>query len=98
MTLKRIDAVSVGKVLAVLYGLLGLIIGLVVTLVSIMGSAVGAAASGSNEAWFGLLFGAGAIVALPIFYAVVGFIGGLIMSTLYNVASSWVGGIEVELE
>ena len=44
-----------------------------------------------------MLFGAGAVVILPIVYGCIGFVGGLIMAPLYNLVAKVVGGIEVEL-
>jgi hypothetical protein len=43
-----------------------------------------------------MLFGAGAIVILPICYAAFGFIMTLIMTALFNVIVGITGGIEVD--
>jgi hypothetical protein len=40
----------------------------------------------------------GAIVIAPVFYGVLGAIGGLIMAFLYNIVARMAGGIEVQLE
>ncbi len=98
MVLKRIGVFSCGKVLAALYAGMGLIIGAIFTLFSVLGSAIGFAASGEGEALFGMLFGMGAIVILPLFYGVCGFLGGLLMSWIYNLVAGLVGGLELELE
>lgn len=45
----------------------------------------------------GALFGVGAVVFLPIFYAIIGFLGGLIGAGLYNALAGIVGGVEAEL-
>ncbi len=45
---------------------------------------------------FPMFIGAGAIVILPIFYAVFGFIGTLIMASLFNLVVGITGGIEVD--
>ncbi|MCP4654067.1 MAG: hypothetical protein GY856_01480 [bacterium] len=98
MVLKRIGVLSCGKVSGLLYGIMGLIIGAIFTLVSLLGAAIGAMSSGSNEAWFGALFGVGAIIILPIFYGVLGFIMGIISAALYNLVAGFAGGLEIELE
>ena len=42
-------------------------------------------------------FGAGAIVFLPIFYGVLGFVMTLVGATLFNVVVGITGGIEVDV-
>jgi len=46
----------------------------------------------------GVLFGVGAIVALPIFYGLLGFIFALIGAAVYNLVASWVGGVELDVQ
>ena len=98
MVLKKVGVLSCGKVLGILYALLGLLIGAVVSLLSIVGAAIGSANGESAEAFLGLLFGVAAIVAMPLLYGGMGFIGGLITAALYNLVAGFVGGLEVELE
>jgi len=43
-----------------------------------------------------MFMGAGAIVIMPIFYGVLGFIGTLIMASLFNLVVGITGGIEVD--
>jgi hypothetical protein len=45
----------------------------------------------------GMFFGAGAIVVLPIFYGVLGFVMTLIGAALFNLVVGVTGGIEVEV-
>ena len=92
--IKKIGVLSLGKVLGILYALMGFLIGAIMTLFSLVSST----ASSSILGIFGVLFGIGAIILLPIFYGIAGFIGGLIAALLYNLVASWVGGIEVETE
>lgn len=94
MILKSVGVFSVGKVFACLYAMLGLILGGLFSLLSLAGVAAG----GMNAGPGALIFGAGAIIVLPIFYGVIGFIGGIITGALYNVAASIAGGVEIELE
>lgn len=97
MVLRRVGAVSLAKVFGVLYGLLGLILGGFLALFSLLGAGIGAA-SGSEEAWFGAIFGVGAVIILPILYGVIGFVAWWIGGALYNLVAGMVGGIVVELE
>ena len=50
-----------------------------------------------NPLWSGM-FGVGAIVVLPVLYGLLGALGGLIFSGLYNVIARLVGGIQVTLQ
>jgi hypothetical protein len=56
----------------------------------------GAMGDTEGGAFLGLLFGAGAIIVMPICYAILGFIGSFIMALLFNVAVGMTGGIEIE--
>ena len=91
MTVRRIGVLSVAKVMGILYAGLGLLVGSVFTLFALLGSAIGMA-SGEEGAIFGLIFGVGAIILMPLFYGTIGFIVGLVASALYNLAAGMVGG------
>jgi len=97
MVIKRVDPVSAAKIGVVLYGLLGLVIGACVSVAALVfSSAMAAASDQAGGSMFGMLFGAGAIVIMPIFYGVIGFVMTLISAALYNVASKITGGVEIE--
>ncbi len=92
LKLRRLGVLSVGLLMGVLYGLFGLIAGLFITLISV-------AVSGAfDQSGFGFLFGIGSIIILPIFYGILGFLGGLIFALIYNLAGTFTGGIEMEFE
>jgi hypothetical protein len=100
--LRRIGAASCAKILAVLYGILGVIMGVAFSLIIL----VGALAGGSPELTPGMpamrgqltfLFAVASIVFFPIFYAVIGAVFGLIGASLYNFVASRMGGIEIEI-
>jgi hypothetical protein len=97
MILKSVGVVSVGKVLGCLYALLGLIVGAVISLLAMAGLAVGRPPQNQPQGVAAIIMGVGAIIVLPIFYGLVGFIGGIISAALYNLVASVVGGIELEL-
>jgi hypothetical protein len=73
--LTKIGVLSLGKVFGAIYALIGLIFGAIMTLMSLVGSSM----MGNNGAIAGMMFGVGAIIALPIFYGIIGFIFGMIM-------------------
>ncbi len=88
----RIEPLSLAKVFGILYAVLGLLYG---AMLAAFGSIF--AAMGGPYASIGGL-GIGALIGFPIFFAVTGFIGGLIMGALYNLVAGWVGGVEVEVD
>ena len=79
--------------LALLYGIIGLIAIPFFLFMAAMSSQMPPDARGPMMA-----MGAGAALFAPILYAVVGFIGGIIGAVIYNVVAKWVGGIEVEVD
>lgn len=93
MIIKRIEPLSLARVLAAIYGGLGLIFGVVLSLFSLFAGGVPGGPAGA-ELW---LF-RGAFLLLPLFYGVIGFVGGFIVSLLYNFVSGVVGGIELEVD
>lgn len=79
------------------YALVGLLVGAIVSLVSMVGVAIGTAGGESPGAFLGVFFGVAAIVALPLFYGAMGFIGEVISAALYNFIVGFTGGVELEL-
>ena len=98
MVIKRIGALSLAKIAAVLYAGIGLLIGAVFALVGMAGFASQMGGAGSALPFGGMLFGVGAIVILPICYGVMGFIFTLIGATIFNAAARLTGGVEIEVQ
>ena len=99
-TLKRIGPGSAFKVGMVTYALFGLVIGVCIALFSLaagpLGKLAGADASpGARALGFGM--GIGAIIVAPIFYGIVGGIGGALGAIIYNLVAGWIGGLEVDI-
>jgi hypothetical protein len=93
--IKRFEPLSVMKIAAICYALLGLLEG---ALFSVFFASIPFANKGANmPAFLGPIFGGLAIVAFPILFAVIGAIGGGLGAAIYNVAAKYVGGIEVEV-
>jgi hypothetical protein len=105
MIINRVRPLSVGKIAAFLYGIIGLFIGAVIAVFALFGGLMTGAAGAANDAQgpgaaFGALFGVAgvaAIVIAPIFYGIMGFLGAVIMAAIYNLVSRIVGGIEVDV-
>lgn len=99
MKIRRVGALSLGKILGVLYAVAGLLLGLVFSIAGMFGAAIGMSQQeGPGAALLGLLFGVGAIVILPLVYGTMGFIVGLIVAVVYNIVARMAGGIELDLE
>ena len=91
VVLKRIGVLSAAK----LEGLLMVIFGLIMGIIFAVFGAAGATLSGFGA--FGASVGILAIIIMPIFYGIIGFIGGAVGAFLYNLIAGWIGGIELEL-
>ena len=95
MIVKRVGPLSCAKLSGTLYALIGLLIGGVVSMIAMAG---GAASDSPFGTGIGAAVGMGAIVILPIFYGLMGFVATLIGAWLYNVVAGMVGGIELEVQ
>ena len=95
MVVKRIGPLSFAKVSGMIYGFMGLIFGAFISLFSLVG---GALAPGKDAGMAGMIFGAAAIVVLPLFYGILGFVFSLIGAALYNLIAGWVGGVELDVQ
>lgn len=86
---KSFDVVSVGKIFAAIWAIIGFLYGLVFALFASMFAGmpgVGGMAVG---------FGIAAIIILPIVFAFIGFVAGVIGAFIYNIVAARVGGIVV---
>ena len=95
MIIKRIGPLSVAKLSAVLYAVMGLVLGGVFSLVGLAG---GFASDTGGTAGVGAILGVAAIVVFPIFYGLMGFVLTLFAAWLYNFAADFVGGVEVDIQ
>ena len=93
MIIRRVSPFSVAKIAGLLYVILGLLFGGIVSMLALAGWGAG----NDDDGGMGMLFGAGAIIVLPIVYGCMGFVVTGIMAALYNVVSGIIGGVEVEV-
>jgi hypothetical protein len=100
MRLKRIEPVSLGKILGLMYVVLGFIVGFFVSAICIIGTLVGMPGRGDSPFphILGLFFGIGSVILFPFLYGVLGFVGGIIAGWFYNIIAKWTGGIEMEFD
>ena len=95
--IKRMGVFSVAKIQALICTVLGLIIGVLYGLIFIIFGAALMSQQGASGA-SGVVIGLVIMVTAPIMYGIFGFISGLIVGFIYNVAAGFVGGIELDLE
>jgi hypothetical protein len=99
LKLRRIAPLQAGKLLAAFYGLLSLIFVPFALFFMAMGSFAARHQGGSTPPlplMFGM--GIGLLIMLPVFYAGMGFIFGVLSAWIYNVLAGWMGGFELEFE
>jgi hypothetical protein len=89
--LTNINPLKLGITLGIIYGVLSLIF--VIPIFAIM-SMVGAMSAKTGAPALPVVFTGVFIIFLPIIYAVLGFIAGVISAFIYNVVAKWTGGIE----
>jgi len=102
LRINKMGVLSVAKIQGLIGLIIGLLIGLIYGFFIIVYSLFGAGMVGGDAAVAigggGVVLGIVAIIFFPIFYGVLGFIGGAIGAALYNVFARVVGGIEMETE
>jgi hypothetical protein len=95
--IRRFEPLSVMKIAAICYALVGLIEGAIFSLIfSVV--PFGLQDAPHFPRVFGLFFSGFAILIFPIMFAVMGAIGGGLVAVVYNVSARYVGGIQVEVE
>ena len=91
--LKRIGLASAFKIGLVSYAFLGLIAGVFCSLIALTGASFAPHA----HMPFACAVGLTAVIVCPIVYGIIGGIAAVIGALIYNLASGWVGGVEVEI-
>ena len=98
MVVKRIDAMSLARISGVLYAAIGLVVGGIVAIFAMLGSAMGDSSELGMGVMGGMFMGVGAVIFMPVFYGLMGFVGGLICALLYNVLARGMGGVRIDVE
>ena len=99
--IKRMGVFSCAKIYSITLAAMGLIVGVIYGLIFMVVGGAMMAGGGRDSGAAGassLVIGLVMMIAIPIFYGVIGFIGGLIGALVYNVAAGVVGGLELDLE
>ena len=99
--IKRVGVFSCAKIYSITLAAMGLIVGIIYGLIFMVVGGAMMAGGGRDSGAAGassLVIGLVMMIAIPVFYGIIGFIGGLIGGLVYNVAAGVVGGLELELE
>ena len=99
--IRRMGVLSCAKIYSITLAALGLILGVIYGLIFMVVGGAMMAGGGRDSGTAGassLVIGLVMMIAIPVFYGVIGFVGGIIGALVYNVAAGVVGGLELELE
>lgn len=95
MELKKIGIWSTGKILAVISFIFGIL--LAILLLILQKVAVGTQLAGVADLSSLTQITTSALLVLPFYYALIGFLSGVVFAFLYNIISGWIGGIKIEV-
>jgi hypothetical protein len=91
--LEKLGVMSVAKFGGIYGALIGLIGEILIAVMSsiFLGGIYGSVVPGA----YSIIYGWGAIIWAPLFYGMIGFIGGIIGAFLFNIIAKMAGGIEM---
>jgi len=95
--LKRIEPLQLGKMLGATYGLLSLLF-VPFFLLFVILTVLAPGSDGDPPKIAIVLTNVAFAILLPLTYAVMGFVFGLIGAWVYNLVARWIGGLEFEIE
>ncbi len=87
--LKRLAVVQTGRILAVIYAVIGAVMIVLALLCILVGMLVGAKAVAVAML---------PMAAMALLYPLLGFAGGVVAAALYNLAARWVGGLRFTVD
>src|SRR5829696_412505 len=99
--IRRMGVLSCAKIYSITLAAMGLIIGVIYGLIFMVVGGAMMAGGGRDAGMAGgssLVIGLVMMIAIPVMYGIIGFIGGIIGALVYNVAAGVVGGLELEIE
>lgn len=96
MQIKRVRVWSAAKVCGVLGGFIGVLVAGVAGMVGVISGDFYRGLNASDAVSLGARVGF--VMAFPLIYAGLGFVGGALHAVIYNLVAEFFGGIEVDLE
>jgi small-conductance mechanosensitive channel len=92
--IKSVGVLSCAKIFALIHFAIGLIFVPFFLLIAMVGAFAGPKAGNALPAAVAIVMA----VFMPFLYALIGFTMGALGAWIYNLASGWLGGIEMELQ
>lgn len=96
--IRKIEALSLAKIIALVWMFLGLILGIGVGLISFVFGNVLGGITIALLPWKGVWLGVSGFLLMPLLLGIIGFCIGLLVAWFYNLLAWWIGGIRIELE
>ncbi len=100
--LKKLGVFSFAKLQAVMGAIIGLVLGIIYSFGGLIIDALVTLGWITSDETPGLSYGTvlafGALVGMPIFFTVAGFLLGLLEAILYNLYAKWFGGLRIDFE
>lgn len=90
--LRRIGVLFLAKLQAVIMAAAGLLAGIIYS----FGGFIYELSTGSLNWGTALAFGA--LIGMPLLFALFGFVAGAIGAVIYNLIAKWINGVEVDLD
>jgi hypothetical protein len=97
-TIQAIPAVPFAMMMGAIQAVIGLIIGIIFAIASTAIMSMIPTIEGVDFTGFGVLFGLGAIIIMPIAGFIGGLIQGLIIAVIYNFLAPRIGGIKLRFK
>lgn len=102
LRIRKVGILSLAKIYAAMFFVMSLLIAIPYGLFIIIFALIGAGNASGDAAFMlgggGIVIGIVVMIALPVTYGVMGFIGGALGALVYNIFAGIVGGIEIEVE
>lgn len=98
-TIRAIPPMPFAVMMGAISAVIGLIVGIIYAIAaSAIMSMISSSTTGVDLGAFGILFGLGAIIIMPIICFIGGLIEGLIIAVIYNFLAPKIGGIKLQFE
>lgn len=98
--LQRIRIFAFAKFQAILMALVGLLAGILYSfgglIIDILVSSGWITSSETPGLSYGTVLAFGALIGMPIIFAISGFLAGIVEAILYNLFAKWFGGLKID--